>query len=348
MEREASRIGRVLLTGATGFLGSALLERLAESAHEGVLVCGRPGTAGSLRERVERNMRVRGVDAPKHWQYHEADLSGEQHLTPVIMSFEPDTIIHAAADTSIASGWGCDQVNRIGTRRLLRHVRESGASPRFVYISTAFVRGVRGGRLVREEEGRAAPGEAHLSLYSRSKADAERLVESSGLPFLIVRPSIIIGRNASGGMGWIGELCHAAAALRRAPVEPDAAVDVVTIDHVLEVLIALLGGDPPDGLICNIAAGDESLRCRDLVRIGEQRRTRADRLCLLPVDQWDQAEFEANATTEERYALMRIAPLLPYLNLDVTFSGSRVEALTGIRPASRAALEEWIRGFIAA
>lgn len=65
---------------------------------------------------------------------------------------------------------------------------------RFVHISTAYVAGQRKG-LIRED---AALPERFGSLYEQSKAEAEKLVTSSGLPYCICRPSMIVGHSQTG------------------------------------------------------------------------------------------------------------------------------------------------------
>jgi nucleoside-diphosphate-sugar epimerase len=75
------------------------------------------------------------------------------------------------------------------------------------YISTAYVAGDRSGRIL---EAPVPDGTGHNNQYERSKIDAERLVESSGLHHRVFRPSIVIGHSetfvADSSMGVFGFL----------------------------------------------------------------------------------------------------------------------------------------------
>ncbi|KFL36292.1 NAD-dependent epimerase/dehydratase family protein [Arenimonas donghaensis] len=166
----------VLVTGATGFLGQHLLRELqatgtavrglsrapagdaAVSAAGAVPVRGHLGDAASLRAAVE------GVEA----------------------------VFHAASDTN---NWGPGDAaqtdtNVGGTRRLLEAARDAGVRT-FVYTSSVSAYSHRAPGPLREQTPQRG-GDSWIN-YERNKHAAERLVRESGLPFLILQPSHILG-----------------------------------------------------------------------------------------------------------------------------------------------------------
>ena len=146
---------RVLLTGVTGFVGEALLERLLSDVPEAklvVLVRARGGL--SAHERVTRlldkpaftALRERlGQALPgfvdERITVIEGDLAGMPDLPPDL-----DTVIHCAGEVSfdppIDDGFA---TNLGGVQELLRAIRAGGSRPHIVHVSTAYVAGLRSG-----------------------------------------------------------------------------------------------------------------------------------------------------------------------------------------------------------
>lgn len=156
------RSGRVLLTGSTGFLGQAVLERLL-SEHPGteivLLVRGRPGISADerlqrlLTKPVFRPWRDRvGADevdraARERIEVIEADVS---HAVPDVPS-DLAAVLHCASvvsfDPPVDEAF---RTNLLGTVNLYEGIRRAAArrkrtSPHLVHVSTAYVAGSRGG-----------------------------------------------------------------------------------------------------------------------------------------------------------------------------------------------------------
>jgi nucleoside-diphosphate-sugar epimerase len=170
---------RVLVTGASGFIGGVLCEELLEGDHEVIALVRRagsepPGTRAAL-----------------------ADLGDGEGLARVLAAERPGCVIHLAAEiASQRSQRKLQQVNVRGTERLLDACLAAGgddpaSGPRFVFCSTV-VTGDARGKLMTEEE--PLPVETP---YGRSKQEGERLLFESGLPGLVVRPSHVYGPG-----GW--------------------------------------------------------------------------------------------------------------------------------------------------
>ena len=167
---------RVLVTGASGFIGSVVCGQLRERGHDAVALVRRPGSEPAGTRAVIGDIAQDGV----------ANAVGEA---------APELVIHLAAE--IASQRDAERVRTVnvdGTRRLLQACRALDPAPRFVFASTV-VTGEADGALLTEE----TPLPVHTP-YGRSKAEGERMVLESGLPAVVVRPSHVYGAG-----GWYAE-----------------------------------------------------------------------------------------------------------------------------------------------
>ena len=142
------------LTGATGFVGQAVLDAAARSGIE------------------VRALTRRAQPARDGVTWIEGSLANTQSLQSLCEG--ADSVIHVAGLTNTPDPAEFEEANVIGTRRLL-HAAKSAGVDRFVFTSSLSAR------------------EPSLSLYGASKANAEAHVETSGLDFTIVRPPAVYG-----------------------------------------------------------------------------------------------------------------------------------------------------------
>ena len=163
---------KVLITGATGFVGGHLCQAFTEAGHSVVAMVREPSEELS-------SLGVKQVTA---------FLENPSTLKKALKEAEePEVIIHNAGLVKAKSLDGYWQVNAIGTFNLLHAIEETDRRPRLlIYISSLAAAGP--GRLVREED-EPKP----LTPYGASKLYGERFIVASKLPYLIFRPPVIYG-----------------------------------------------------------------------------------------------------------------------------------------------------------
>lgn len=169
---------RVLVTGASGFVGNYTCRELLARGH---VVNALVRRAGSAPTGVSE---VRG----------DLGASDGAALTEAVVGAAPECVIHLAAEiASQRSAQRIQTVNVDGTRRLVEACQAAG-SPRFVFASTVVTGDAHGAVLTEQSQ---LPVQ---TAYGRSKQEGERLVRESGLPAAIVRPSHVYGAG-----GWYVE-----------------------------------------------------------------------------------------------------------------------------------------------
>lgn len=230
---------RVLVTGASGFLGRTVCPELTDRGWEVVALVRRPGSE------------------PPGARSVAGDLTDTGTLARVLAESEPDCVVHLAAETAAQRDPArIREVNVEGTRRLLDVCRQAG-SPRFVFASTV-VTGDAGGRLLDEDT--ELPVETE---YGRSKQEGERLVRESGLDAVILRPSHVYGAG-----GWYAEsiVSRLRQPGRFAMVGPgDNLWDVVRVEDVARAMADVVDRAPAGSLFHVV--DDEPLTYRDFLTL---------------------------------------------------------------------------------
>lgn len=167
---------RVLVTGASGFLGGVVCDELLERKHEVHALVRRegsqpPGTATLV-----------------------GDLTDSASLHSAVESAAPECVVHLAAE--IASQRDPAKIERVnvgGTKTLIDACEAAGVR-RIVFSSTVVTGDAKGALLDEQTE---LPVETE---YGRSKQEGERLLQESSLEEVIIRPSHVYGPG-----GWFVE-----------------------------------------------------------------------------------------------------------------------------------------------
>ena len=180
---------RALVTGATGFLGGRLVERLLERGDEVVALVRSPAKAE----------RLRGLGC----ELVTGDLSSREALAAAAAGC--DAVFHLAAiyRNGIPRSQRDDvlAVNVRGTENVLDAAVEAGVG-KVVHVSSIVAFGDTHGRVV--DETYELPAGRYVSLYHESKALAHRAAEkriARGAPVVIAQPGGIYGRGDHTGIG---------------------------------------------------------------------------------------------------------------------------------------------------
>jgi len=165
-------LGRTLVTGGSGFIGTNLIEALAERGTELLSI-------GKTRPNVRQHEAF--------WRV--LDIMDAEGLRKAFREFRPDTVIHLAARVN-DTGTPEDYLeNTIGTMNVVRAGEAAGTVTRLIVTSTQFV--VKAGYVAKDDQDFAPQGP-----YGASKAEMERMVRAApprDAVWTIVRPTIVWG-----------------------------------------------------------------------------------------------------------------------------------------------------------
>ncbi len=236
---------RVLVTGASGFLGQATAAAVRAAGHE-------------VRTFQRRPSGVEGV----------SDVLGSM-TDPAAVARAIDgieAVVHLAAKVSLA-GDPDDfvRVNVDGTRTLLDAARGAGAE-RFVFVSSPSVAHT-GSSLVGADAGPAEPARARGD-YARTKAAAELLAlaaDAPGFAVVAVRPHLVWG---PGDTQLVGRIVDRARSGRLPLLDSGAAlIDTLYVDNAASAMVAALDHAADDGVhgTAYVVTNGEPRPVRDLL-----------------------------------------------------------------------------------
>jgi nucleoside-diphosphate-sugar epimerase len=172
---------KLLITGATGFLGRNLLEVLANLSEPLELIC--------LVRDMEKAQAL--TTLPKPVTLLHGDLLNPETLTA--LPSDLDLVFHVAALVGLKNGPVFYDINVTGTRNLLHALFGQQQLKRILQISSiAAIDRPPGAKPPYAPLTEADAPYPHTD-YGKSKLEAEKLVIESGLPFTILRPSYIFG-----------------------------------------------------------------------------------------------------------------------------------------------------------
>lgn len=318
----------VLLTGATGYVGQALLSKWLQStdATFSLLVRSRRGLPATRR--AEDALReFTGAD-PTPWMDRIAVLDSDVSLDR--FGLDPQEyeslagrtthIIHCAAaarfDLSLEDA---RRTNVDGPKNILAFATGCARLGRIDYIGTAYVCGRRSG-LVYETE--LDTGQEHRNTYERSKFEAETLVRAqmARLPISILRPSIVICDSrtgyASNHNGFYRALrMYLKGGVNRLPGYPASLLDLVPVDYVAAVVYALAQNPRSIGTCYHLTAGPTRSTTLGEIRDLAAKLSGLQPFDLTPPEEFVQmtAQLAARLPEEALKALQEMELYMPYL-----------------------------------
>jgi nucleoside-diphosphate-sugar epimerase len=245
---------RVLVTGATGFIGGRLVERLIVEHGAEVRVLVRNLAAAARLARFPVTV-LRG------------DITSSPDLAVAIQGC--DAVFHCAYGTS-GSQKHRAYINREGTRRVLEASRAAHVG-RIVYLSTLMVYG----QTTDGDLDETAPRRRFGNAYSDSKLEAEQIALTSGLPVAVLQPTAVYG--PFGGV-WTESVIRALKAGRQILVNGGEGLgNAVYVDDLVSAMLLAAVQDAAVGEAFLIS-GEEPVTWRELYgrferMLGMERRT---------------------------------------------------------------------------
>lgn len=233
-------MARVLVTGANGFTGEYLVQRLARDGHELL------GLVHSIHGAMHGGLAQRFA----------ADLRDYAKVEQIIDDLRPDMVVHLAAIANVAHGDVSDlySSNVVGTRNLLHALARQADRPAKVMIaSSANIYGNRRGGILTED---MAPAPAND--YGVSKVAGEVLagVYADRLPIITVRPFNYTGRGQSENFlipKIVGHIRRKADCIELGNI--DVARDFSDVRAVVDAYARLLSAPDAVGGTFNICSG---------------------------------------------------------------------------------------------
>ena len=331
--------GVVLLTGATGFVGTEVAQRLLDRTDLALVALVQAASDDEARRvtrrtwygRTQLTAAVGGRVEVVAGDVTQPLLGLDQQVYAALVR-RLSHVVHTAANVRFdASLDDLRRTNVVGTANVLTLARAAHADhglERVLHVSTAYVAGRRTGEI----------GEDDLSDrfgfendYERTKYEAERLVrEATELPVTVARPGMIVGDSRTGEITTFNTFY---VLLRRyltrrthlVPVNPRLRVNIVPVDHVADAIVRLLIDPRAEGRTVHLTAPRSSLpTAAELVRA---------------VREWARAELGVRLPRPLLVPLPhvrvpgragdRLDVLLPYLSERRTFRRDDADRLLG-------------------
>lgn len=250
---------KVLVTGASGFVGSMVCARLSEAAHD-VVACS--------RSRVEQ---------PGIFYVASPELGPEADWTPALSGI--DAVVHLAGRAHVTSEQAdakTDQaylrINAEGTRALAAQCAAAGVK-HFIFLSSCHAIAGESDDVLTD---RTVP--QPVTAYGRSKLAAEEAIKSvladSDCAWTILRPPLVYGPGNKANFGLLVKLVQTGLPLPLASVRNRRSF--IYVENLVDLIVNCLGNPkvfgktflPSDGddlstaeLIEKIARANESVQC---------------------------------------------------------------------------------------
>lgn len=272
---------KYFLTGATGVVGNAILQKLLPCNDVKIYLLIR------AKDNVELEEKIHKLNIPPIYQIFKdkiiiirgdickANLGiDEKHLR--ILCKEIEIIIHAAADIRFVQPLEEARAHAlIGTKNIVSFARKCSNLAKINYVSTIGVVG-RSGIILPEDE--PPKNIYYFNNYEQAKAETEFYIFEEmrkGLPFTIYRPSLIIGDSKTGQIYskqvfyYICDLIKAGGIYSVLPGLDTFRLDIIPVDYVAEFIVKLADEiSDTKGRVFNICCGHiNTLQFNDFLKV---------------------------------------------------------------------------------
>ncbi len=252
---------RVLVTGASGFVGRALTRSLSRAGYH-VRAAARKQAKVPAAEFVEI-VPLPDLSRPVNWQPLLTDVDAIVHLAGIAH------VSRAIPDADY------DRINRVATKELALAASLAANIRRLVFVSSIRAQTGPAADTILTEDDPPQPTDA----YGRSKLAAETFVRGYGVPATILRPVVIYGAGAQGNVAQLAKLA-------RMPVPlPFGAFDqrrsLLALENMLSAIRFVLERPATAGETY-IVSDPTALSLAQMIAILRQARSRSAKLTRLP------------------------------------------------------------------
>lgn len=345
----------LFLTGATGYIGSYLVDELRRTSDEHLLLLVRARDIASAEQRLWTSLQLH-MDFDTFLAFVRSRVSivlgdltepnlGMDDATWQWVVTHTSSVLHCAASLNRKSSKACFNVNLRGTLtviRLARQAHDDHGLRRFSDISTVAVVGQRTHQTVREED-IVDWSLSDFDPYARTKKFCEHMVHEllPDVPTTVFRPSVVLGDSRFPETTQF-DMVRAFVILAQFPVLPlDASwrIDIVPVDYVARAVVSVHQDPNPAFDSYNLSAGEGSLPYAAIVEAmrtsGMQHRRPP---AFLPKLEPSFAKVvDRLSWTPKKYGVALPASLLkvflPYLTFNVVFDNTRIVSHLGEAPA---------------
>ena len=262
--------GKVLVTGANGFIGEALCSSLTQRGYSVCKAVRKEGIGNGRHDSLPNPgiVSVGEITADTDWSTALEDVTEVVHLA---------ARVHVMNDVSAEPLEEFRRVNVAGTERLARSAAASGVK-RLVYVSSIKVNGEMtcgGGKFT--ETDRPAP----LDPYGISKYEAEqalvRIAKETSLEVVIVRPPLVYGPGVKGNFAQM--LCVLSRGLPLPLASVTNSRSLIYVKNLVDALITCATHPDAAGMTYLVSDGEDISTPDLLRRLGQVMGRPA---CLLP------------------------------------------------------------------
>jgi nucleoside-diphosphate-sugar epimerase len=292
---------RVLVTGANGFIGKALIKALYKQGHH--IMC-------TFREgRITDPNLLFPVSSPE-CQTAWIPIGNIDHRTDWHEALEDtESVIHLAARSHLRPGSigsslsELREVNTHGTLNLARQAAHHGAR-RFIFISSI---GVNGNQTISKpfsEQDIPNPSENYTLSKYEAEVGLERIAQETGMEVVIIRPPLVYGPNPPGNIARLVRLVQTGLPLPFGAIENRRSL--VALDNLTDFISTCMTAPKAANELFLISDG-EDITTPQLLRKLAHAYQREARLILVPVN-W--MELGAKLLGKEAIAIRLLRSLV--------------------------------------
>jgi thioester reductase-like protein len=341
----------ILLTGATGYLGSYIVAELLTHCRERLALLVRAESNAAARQRLWQALQLHMdfahfQDALERCDLYVGDITQSQlGLTATAwhrLVCSTTAVIHTAAAVNRLSLRRCMEVNLRGTLAVIQLAHAAHAHHglrRFSAVSTVSVAGFRHDVVVSEDE--ALPGNHYDNdPYGVSKQCCEALIHAllADVPYTIFRPSAILGDSRFPQTTQFDN-ARAFVTFARAgvlPLPPEWHLDLVPADYVGRAIVSLHQKDRLAHQVYHLSAGVHAPTYQEIVDSLRQYVPSPGPFFVPALRRPVVAMVTAAAALPRHWRLTRAATLLkvfmPYLLSNTVFDNTRATTELGMAP----------------